>query len=107
MIFSEDRVRFICDWLEENKPDKDCDFYKMWISIEILRVLVDNEWTNQAIFPNNYPTTSAAVREAINQQPTGMIPNPNDHMQGDVRRGPPSVSDRNWQASALGSNSIK
>lgn len=65
MNFSEDRVRFVCDWLVKNKPNQDCDFYKMWISIEILRVLIDNEWTNQAIFPNNHPTTSSAVQEAI------------------------------------------
>ena len=45
--------------------------------------------------------------EMINQNPkTGMIPNPNDHMTGDVRRGPPSIGDKNWQASALGTNSI-
>ncbi len=65
MNFPEDRVKFICDWLVKNKPDQDCDFYKMWISVELLKVLVDNEWTNQAIFPNNHPATSPAVQEAI------------------------------------------
>lgn len=65
MKFPEDRIRFVCDWLVKNKPDKDCDFYKMWISVEILRVLVDNEWTNQVIFPKNHSTTSVVIREAI------------------------------------------
>jgi hypothetical protein len=73
MDFSEDRVRFVCDWLIKNKPNQDCDFYKMRISIEILRVLVDNEWTNQAIFPNNHPVTSPAVQEAIKFLRTNII----------------------------------
>lgn len=65
MQFSEDRVRFVCDWLSKNHPDKDCDFYKMWISTEILRVLVGNEWVNQAVFPNNHSVTSPEVQETI------------------------------------------
>lgn len=53
------------------------------------------------------PPAFKAGAEMVNQNPrTGMIPNPNDHMTGDVRRGPPSITDKNWLASGLGTNSI-
>jgi len=65
MKFEEQRIADICKWLEENHPKKDCDFYKIWLSIDILRVLIGNDWTNQSIFPNIHPTSSKAVQDAI------------------------------------------
>ena len=53
------------------------------------------------------PPAVKSIAEMINQnKQTGMIPNPNEHMAGDVRRGPPSMTDKNWVASGLGTNSI-
>lgn len=65
MKFEEEGVKYVCDWLTQNKPEQDCDFYKMWIGVEILRALIDNEWTNQAIFPNDHPATSKETQSAI------------------------------------------
>jgi len=31
-------------------PARDIDFYRLWLSCEVLRLLVGNEWANQAIF---------------------------------------------------------
>lgn len=65
MRFPEERLKALCDSLVMKYPDSDCDFYKMALSVEVLRELVDNEWTNQAIFPNHHPVTSKSVQEAI------------------------------------------
>jgi len=65
MKFDEDRIKLICDWLIKNKSHYDCNFYKMWLAIEILRVIIGNEWTNQAVLPNIHPTKSKATRSAI------------------------------------------
>lgn len=63
--FTEARVKHTCDWLMRNHPEQHCDFYKFWIAVEILRVLVDNEWTNQTIFPDIHPNTSSSVQSAV------------------------------------------
>ena len=31
-------------------PDKNIDFYKMLMAVEILRIMIDNEWVNQTVF---------------------------------------------------------
>ncbi|MGE5540766.1 MAG: hypothetical protein ACM3TU_00560 [Bacillota bacterium] len=65
MRFSEERLKALCDSLVAKYPNEDCDFYKMALSVEVLRELVDNEWTNQAIFPNQHPVSSKSIQEAI------------------------------------------
>lgn len=61
-----------------------------------------------ALYKSIAPAAFKSVPEMINQdKQTGMIPNPKEHMAGDVRRGPVSMSDPNWRASILGSNTIK
>jgi hypothetical protein len=47
---SLEQIKIICKTLKEKFPGKDRDFYKMGLSTELLRIMVDNEWVNQAIF---------------------------------------------------------
>ncbi len=65
MKFDERMVRHACSSLESRYPSKDCLFYRFGLAIEILRVLVDNEWVNQVIFPNDHPIKSKATEKAM------------------------------------------
>lgn len=39
--------------IKERNPNKDSDFYKMFLSIELLRIYFGNEWVNIVIFNKN------------------------------------------------------
>ena len=47
---SLEQLKIICKTLKEKFPNKDRDFYKLGLSTELLRIMVDNEWVNQSIF---------------------------------------------------------
>lgn len=47
---SHEQLKIICKTLKEKFPGRDRDFYKMGLSMELLRIMIDNEWVNQAIF---------------------------------------------------------
>ncbi len=66
MKLDENDIKLICDSMVANYPDKDCDSYKMLLSLEVLRAMMGDEWTNQAIFPNNHHVTSKTVLDAVN-----------------------------------------
>jgi len=47
---TEQDIKHVCDVLKSKFPDRSLDFYKFGLAQEILRVLINNEWANQAIF---------------------------------------------------------
>lgn len=47
---SLEQLKIICKTLKNKFPNKERDFYKLGLSTELLRIIVDNEWTNQAVF---------------------------------------------------------
>ena len=49
-IKTEKELKIIFDTLKKEHPDKDIDFYKMGLAVEVLRLMIDNEWVNQSIF---------------------------------------------------------
>jgi len=65
MKFNEKMVGDVCKTLELKYPGRSCDFYRFGLAVEMLRVLISNEWVNQAIFPNDHPTKSKKTQEAI------------------------------------------
>lgn len=42
-----------CKILKKQFPGRNIDFYRMFISVEILRQLIDNEWVNQTVFKHH------------------------------------------------------
>lgn len=53
------------------------------------------------------PPAFQGLEEAAMQEKNGQIANPNRHMEGNVKRGPPSLSDHDWLARFLGTRSVK
>lgn len=47
---SLEQLKMICKTLKEKFPDKDRDFYKLGLSTELLRIMIDNNWVNQSVF---------------------------------------------------------
>jgi hypothetical protein len=62
---------------------------------------------NEALLKSATPPAFQFGTEMHQQQPDGMIPNPDKNMAGTVKRGPPSMSDPAWQARILGTRTIK
>lgn len=46
----ERELKIMCETIKKDFPDRDDDFYKMFISTEVLRLMVDNEWVSQSLF---------------------------------------------------------
>lgn len=64
-IETEKELKIICDTLKKVHPNKDIDFYKMGFAVEVLRLMVDNEWVNQSIF-NQHKTRGKKNLDAYN-----------------------------------------
>ncbi len=64
-IKSEKELKIICDTLKKVHPNKDIDFYKMGLAVEVLRLMIDNEWVNQSIF-NQHKTRDKKNVDAYN-----------------------------------------
>ncbi len=54
-MLDERELKIICEIIKKEHPGKDADYYKMFLSTEVLRLMIDNEWVNQAIF-QQHPT---------------------------------------------------
>lgn len=71
-MLDERELKIICETIKKEHPDKDADYYKMLLSTELLRLMIDNEWVNQAIFqqhPNKEKKNYAAfdyLRSGVN-----------------------------------------
>lgn len=63
-IENKDQLIKMFDILYNKHPDKDIDFYKMLMAVELLRILVDNEWVNQTIFFDFHAELSRTNRDA-------------------------------------------
>ncbi len=54
----------MCETLEKEHPNRDIDFYLMFLATETLRLMIDNDWVNQALFKQN-ENTSRVNRNAF------------------------------------------
>lgn len=52
-IISEKELKIISEKIKEEYPERNKDFYKMFLSTELLRMLIDNEWVNQTLFSHH------------------------------------------------------
>jgi hypothetical protein len=62
-MLDERELKIMCETIKKEHPDKDADYYKMFLSTEVLRLMIDNEWVNQAVFkqhPNKEKKNNAA-----------------------------------------------
>jgi hypothetical protein len=64
-LITRQHIKYICDYLNSNFPDKDRVFYKFGLATEILRVLVGNEWTDQVVFSKDHPIKSKTTARAV------------------------------------------
>jgi hypothetical protein len=50
---SEKKLKIMIKTIKKKFPSKDNDFYKMFLSTELLRLFIGNEWVNISIFNKN------------------------------------------------------
>lgn len=49
-MLDEKELIIMCQTIKKDFPEKDDDYYKMFLATEVLRLMIDNEWVNQSIF---------------------------------------------------------
>lgn len=49
-MLDERELEIMCQTIKKDFPDRHDDFYKMFLSTEVLRLMIDKEWVNQSIF---------------------------------------------------------
>jgi hypothetical protein len=52
-MLDEPDLKLICDSIKKDFPNRDSTFYLLFIAVEVLRLMVDNEWVNQSLFQND------------------------------------------------------
>jgi hypothetical protein len=53
-MLDERELKIMCETIKKEHPNKDEDYYKMFLSTEVLRLMIDNEWVNQSVFKQHH-----------------------------------------------------
>jgi|ERR1035437_758519 hypothetical protein len=71
-MLDERELKIMCQTIKKDFPDRDDDFYKMFLSTEVLRLMIDNEWVNQSIF-SQHGQIEKKNRDAFDYFNSGLV----------------------------------